>query len=177
MLALRGVAAILFGIGAIAWPDITIGVFVAFFGAFALVDGAFSIGAALSSETADRWLYVLRGLLGMLVGVIAWVSPGLTALSLLYFIASWAIITGVMEIVAAVRFRDALTGEGLIIISGVISVIFGIVLFAFPGDGAIALVMTIGIFAMISGAWDIIAGLSLRGWASGRLQAAGGARR
>lgn len=176
MIVLRGVAAILFGIWAIAWPGITIGVFVAFFGAFALVEGGFSIGAALSSETTDRWWYVLRGLLGMLVGIIAWTWPGLTALSLLYFIAAWAVITGVMEIVAAIQFRDVITGEGLFIVSGVISVIFGTVLFAFPGSGAIALVITIGIFAMISGTWDIIAGFSLHGWTSDRLHAAGAHR-
>jgi uncharacterized membrane protein HdeD (DUF308 family) len=176
MIALRGVAAILFGITAIAWPGITIGVFVAFFGAFALVEGGFSIGAALSGETRNPWLYVLRGALGMLVGIIAWTWPGLTALSLLYFIAAWAVITGVTEIVAALEFRDAISGEGLIIVSGIISVIFGAVLFAFPGSGAIALVTTIGIFAMISGTWDIIAAFGLRGWTSGRLHTAGASR-
>jgi uncharacterized membrane protein HdeD (DUF308 family) len=173
MIVLRGVAAILFGIAAISWPGITVGIFVAFFGAFALVEGGFSIGAALSGETRDRWWYMLRGLLGVLVGVIAWTWPGLTALSLLYFIATWAVITGVMEAVAAIQFRDVITGEGLFVVSGVISIIFGIVLFAFPGSGAIALVMTIGVFAMISGAWDVAAGFALHGWASDRLHAAG----
>jgi uncharacterized membrane protein HdeD (DUF308 family) len=176
MIALRGVAAILFGIGAIAWPGLTIGVFVAFFGAYALVDGGFSVGAALSSGTTDRWWYVSRGVLGMLIGIIAWTWPGLTTLSLLYFIAAWAVVTGVMEIVAAIQFREVITGEGLFIVSGAISVIFGTALFAFPGSGAIALVTTIGIFAIISGTWDIIAGFSLNGLVSDRLQPAGAHR-
>ena len=176
MVALRGVAAIVFGIVAIAWPDLTIGVFVVFFGAFAFFDGVFSIGAAFGGETRDRWLYVLRGLTGILVAVIALVWPDLTALSLLYFIASWAVITGVMEIVAAIQFRDAISGEALFIISGLISIIFGTVLFAYPSDGAIALVTTIGIFAIISGTWDIFAGFALHGWASDRLRPSGSPR-
>ena len=102
--------------------------------------------------------------------------PGLTALGLLYFIASWAVVTGVIEIVAAVQFRDAITGEALFIISGALSIIFGTVLFAFPGDGAIAVVMTIGILAIINGTWDVVAGLTLHGSASERLHPAGAGR-
>jgi uncharacterized membrane protein HdeD (DUF308 family) len=176
MLALRGVAAILFGIVAISWPDITVGAFVALFGAFAFVDGVFSIGAAFGGDSRERWWYMLRGISGMSVAVIALVWPGLTALGLLYFIASWAVVTGVTEVVAAIQFRDTISGEALIIISGVLSIIFGSVLFAFPGDGAIAIVMTIGILAIINGTWDIIAGFSLHGWVSERLRPAGAAR-
>lgn len=164
MLALRGVAAIVFGILAVSWPDITIGVLVTFFGAYAFVDGVFSIGAAFGGDTRDRWLYVLRGISGIIVASIALVWPGLTALGLLYFIASWAIVTGVMEIVAAIQFRDAISGEALFIISGALSIIFGTVLFMFPGDGAIAVVVTIGILAIINGTWDIIAAFTLHGW-------------
>lgn len=172
MLALRGVAAIIFGIVAISWPGITIGMLVLLFGAFAFADGVFSIGAAFGGESRDRWLYVLRGISGILVAAIALLWPGLTALSLLYFIASWAVITGVMEIVAAIQFRDAISGEALFVISGVLSIVFGAVLFAFPGDGAIAVVMTIGILAIINGTWDIIAGFTLHGWGSGRMSTA-----
>jgi uncharacterized membrane protein HdeD (DUF308 family) len=172
MLALRGVAAILFGIVAIAWPDLTVDVFVAFFGAYAFVDGVFSIGAAFGGATRERWWYVLRGVSGMIVAMIALVWPGLTALGLLYFIASWAVVTGVLEIVAAIEFRDAITGEALFIISGALSIVFGTVLFAFPGDGAIALVTMIGILAIVNGIWDIAAGIALHGWVSDRLRPA-----
>jgi uncharacterized membrane protein HdeD (DUF308 family) len=176
MLTLRGVAAIVFGIVAIAWPDITIGVLVAFFGAFAFVDGAFSIGAAFGGESRDRWWYALRGIGGITVAIIALVWPGLTALSLLYFIASWAVVTGVIEIIAAIQFRDAITGEALFIVSGLLSVVFGTVLFMFPGDGAIAVVLTIGIMAIINGTWDVVASFTLHGWASSRLRPAGAHR-
>jgi uncharacterized membrane protein HdeD (DUF308 family) len=176
MLALRGLGAILFGIVAIAWPDITIDVFVVLFGAFAFVDGVFSIGAAFGGDKRDRFLYVLRGIAGIIVAVIALVWPDMTALSLLYFIASWAVVTGGMEIIAAIQFRDEISGELLLIASGLLSVAFGTILFVFPGDGAIAIVMTIGILAIINGTWDIVAGFALHSWASDRPRAAGAAR-
>jgi uncharacterized membrane protein HdeD (DUF308 family) len=176
MLALRGVAAILFGIVAISWPDITIRMLVSLFGAYAFIDGVFSAGAAIGGDTRDRWFYVFRGVSGIIVAGIALVWPGLTALSLLYFIAAWAVVTGVTEVVAAIQFRDAISGEALIIISGLLSIVFGTVLFAFPGDGAIAVVVTIGILAIINGTWDIIAGFSLHGWMSERLRPVGAGR-
>lgn len=172
MLALRGVAAIVFGIVAISWPDITVGAFVALFGAFAFVDGVFSIGTAFGGDSRERWSYAFRGISGIIVAAISLAWPGLTALGLLYFIASWAVVTGVIEIVAAIQFRDAIAGEAMFIVSGLLSVVFGTVLFAFPGDGALAIVMTIGILAIINGTWDIVAGFTLHGLLSDRLRPA-----
>jgi uncharacterized membrane protein HdeD (DUF308 family) len=163
MVALRGVAAILFGFTAIVWPDITVGVLVAFFGAFAIVDGSFSVAASLAGHSSDRWWYLLGGVASIAIGVIAWAWPELTALTLLYIIASWAIIVGTFEIAAAIALREWLTQEWMLILSGVVSVLFGIVLFAFPGEGAIALVTTIGIFSMILGGSLIGLALRLRG--------------
>lgn len=160
MVALRGIAAILFGIVAITWPDLTVGVLVAFFGAWAIVDGSFSVAASLAGPSKDRWWYLLSGIAGIAIGVIAWVWPDLTALTLLYIIASWAVIEGTFEIAAAVAFREWLTEEWLLILSGAISILFGIVLFAFPGEGAIALVTTIGIFSLFLG--GSLIGLALR---------------
>src|SRR6476661_4227144 len=105
MVALRGVAAIFFGIVAIAWPDITVGVLIIFFGAYALVDGAFSIAASFSAQSDDRWWYIVRGVAGIVAGLIAWSWPGLTALALLYIIAVWALFTGGAEIAAAVSLH------------------------------------------------------------------------
>jgi uncharacterized membrane protein HdeD (DUF308 family) len=161
--ALRGVAAVLFGVVAIVWPDITVGVLVAFFGAYALVDGVFAILAAFRATDTDRWWHVAEGVLGILVGLIAWVYPGLTALSLLYFIAAWALVTGVLEIVAAVRLRRHIQGEVWLALSGVLSVLLGILLILRPRDSALALVTVIGIYAIIFGVILVVLGLRLRG--------------
>jgi uncharacterized membrane protein HdeD (DUF308 family) len=163
MFALRGVAAILFGFTAIVWPDLTVGVLVAFFGAFAIVDGSFSVAASLGGRQTERWWYLFGGIASIAIGVIAWAWPELTALTLLYIIAAWAVIVGTFEIAAAIALRDWLTKEWLLILSGAVSILFGIVLFAFPGEGAIALVTTIGIFAIILGGSLIGLAVRLRG--------------
>lgn len=161
--ALRGVLAILFGILAIVWPDLTVGILVALFGAYAIVDGAFAIASAFRADDTDRWWHVLEGVLGLAVGLIAWVWPGLTALSLLYFIAAWALVTGVIEIIAAIRLRRAITNEWLLVLSGVLSVLFGILLLFRPRSSAIALVVVIGIYAIIFGVMLLGLALRLRG--------------
>ena len=160
MVALRGVVAILFGFLAIIWPDLTVGVLVALFGAYALVDGVFAIVSAFQSTDSDRWWHVAEGALGILVGIIAWVWPDLTALSLLYFIAAWALVTGVIEIVAAIRLRRVLDNEWLLLLTGVLSVLFSILLFIRPRSSAIALVVVIGIYAIIFG--GMLLGLAFR---------------
>src|SRR5258708_4360031 len=102
MLALRGVLAVLFGIMAFTWPGLAWLVVVISFGAFALVDGAFAIGAAVTGQVHGRpwWSLLLQGILGIFAGAIALVWPGLTELALLFVIAYWAIAMGVLEIVA-----------------------------------------------------------------------------
>lgn len=164
MLLLRGAAAIIFGLGAIIWPGITVTVLVIFFGAYALVDGAFSIGAAIvgGNTRVPRWLLVLEGVLGIGVGIVAMVWPGLTAVTLLYIIAAWAIITGVVEIVEAVRLRNVIENEWFLGIAGVLSIILGIVFFSFP-IGAIATVAIVaGIYAIFFGALLIVLSVRLR---------------
>jgi uncharacterized membrane protein HdeD (DUF308 family) len=160
--ALRGLAAVLFGLMAIIWPDITVGVLVALFGAFALVGGAFTIIAAFQGDTSDRWWYVADGMLSILIGVIAWVWPGLTALSLLAFVAVWAIVTGVLEMVAAFRLRKVLANEWLLGLGGLASVVFGAIIVIAPGDGAIALIWLIGSYAILFGVLLIALGFRLR---------------
>ncbi len=151
MVALRGVAAVTFGITAMIWPGITLGVLIAFFGAYAIFDGGFSIASAFSGPNKDRFWYLIAGLAGIGIGITAWAWPGLTALALLWMIASWAIIIGALQIAAAITLRDRLTREWLLILSGIISILFGLTLAAFPGDGAVALVTTIGFFSMLYG--------------------------
>ena len=161
-LALRGLAAILFGIAALVVPHIALVVLIALFGAYALVDGIFAIvGAVRAAERHMRWWPLLvEGLAGIVIGVLTFVWPGLTALVLLYFIASWAIVTGVFEILAAVRLRREITGEWLLGLTGVLSVVFGLLLIIFPGAGALTVVWLIGVYALVFGV--VLVGLALR---------------
>lgn len=152
LLLLRGLAAIAFGVLAIVWPGVTVLWMVLIYGVFALVDGVLAIVAAIKGgrEVPRAWL-VITGLAGLAAGVVTLAWPGVTALVLLYFIAAWAVVTGVMQIVAAIRVRKEIEGEWLLIAGGALSVIFGLVLFARPGQGAIALAFAIGVFAVVYG--------------------------
>jgi uncharacterized membrane protein HdeD (DUF308 family)/sporulation protein YlmC with PRC-barrel domain len=153
-LALRGVAAILFGILAFAWPGITLFVLVLFFGAYMLVDGIFAIVAAVraAGREARWWLLLIEGVLGVLAGLVAAFWPGLTALALLYFIAAWAIVTGILEIAAAVRLRREIAGEWALGLSGLLSLLFGVLLVVIPAPaGILSLLWLIGVYAIAFG--------------------------
>jgi uncharacterized membrane protein HdeD (DUF308 family) len=176
MVLLRGVAAILFGIAAIAWPDLAVGVFVALFGAYALVDGIFAIVAAFQGEEQDRLWHVAQGALGIIVGLVAWVYPDLTAVSLLYFIGAWALITGVLQTVAAIRLRDEITNEGWLILAGALSALFGVLCFLRPRDSALALTTLIGVFAILMGVILVLFSLRLRSLRERVAQAVGRGR-
>jgi uncharacterized membrane protein HdeD (DUF308 family) len=164
-LALRGVLAILFGLLVFAWPGITLWVLVVFFGAHALIDGVLALVAAVrgSASGARWWGMLLQGILGIATGIITFVWPGLTALVLLYFIAAWAIVIGVFEIVAAIRLRKEIEGEWLLALRGVLAIAFGVILFANPGTGALALVWLIGVFSIALGVIELILAFRLRG--------------
>ena len=151
VIALRGLAAVLFGVLAFVWPGMTLAVLVLLFGAYALVDGILAIVVAVRGGTDHRLFMGLEGVVGVLAGLATFVFPGLTALVLLYIIAFWAVLTGVLEVVAAVRLRQAITNEWGLIIGGVLSVLFGIVLIAAPGAGALAVVFVIGAYAVLFG--------------------------
>jgi len=151
VIALRGLAALLFGVLAFVWPGMTLAVLVLLFGAYALVDGILAIVVAARGGTDHRLVMGLEGVVGVLAGLATFVFPGLTALVLLYIIAFWAVLTGVLEVVAAVRLRRAITNEWGLIIGGVLSVLFGIVLIASPGVGALAVVFVIAAYAVLFG--------------------------
>ncbi len=151
VIGLRGIAAIVFGILAFAWPGMTLAVLVLLFGAYALVDGILAIVAAVRGDSHHRITLALEGIVGILAGLAAFALPGLTALVLLYIIAFWAIVTGILEIVAAVRLRQAISNELGLIIGGILSVLFGIVLIVAPGTGALAVVFLIGAYAILFG--------------------------
>jgi uncharacterized membrane protein HdeD (DUF308 family) len=160
--ALRGLAGVLFGIAAFVWPQITLAALVLLFGAYALVDGAFALGYAFTSGKPFRWLLALEGLTGILLGIVALVWPGITALALLYVIAAWAVVTGVLEIVAALELRKAIDNEWLLALGGLASIGFGVILAANPGAGALAMIWLIGAFALVFGVVLIALGLRLR---------------
>jgi len=165
--ALRGVAAILFGVLALVWPGITVFALVIVFGAYALVDGAFTLAAAFgdrgggSTPGSRAWL-VARGTAGILTGIIAAVWPGITALALLWVIAIWAVVTGVFDIVAAIQLRKQLQREWLLALSGAFSVLFGVLLVVWPATGVLTLVLLIGIAAITFGVTLLMLGLRLR---------------
>jgi uncharacterized membrane protein HdeD (DUF308 family) len=161
---IRGIAAVVFGLMAFAVPGITVGALVLLFAAYAMVDGIFALAAAIGrpGRTGHWGAMLLRGVLGILASITAVVWPGITALALLYVIAAWAIVTGVVEISAAIRLRKVITNEWLLIISGVVSVLFGLALIARPGVGILAVVWLIGAYAMIFGVLMIALGFELR---------------
>lgn len=164
MLALRGVFAILFGVLALIWPGLALTTLVLLFGAYALVDGAAAIITAFSHRETNKswWILALEGLVGVLAGIGTFIYPGITALILLTLIAVWAIMTGVMEIIAAVRLREEIEGEFLLGLSGLASVIFGVLMLLFPGGGALAVITVIAVYAIIFGVILIALGLRLR---------------
>jgi uncharacterized membrane protein HdeD (DUF308 family) len=163
---LRGIAGILFGIITFLAPGISLTTLVLFFGAYAFADGVLAIASAIMRRgTTDRWWVVLlEGLAGVAAGVVTLFFPGITALVLLYIIAAWALVTGVLEIVAAIRLRKAITGEWLLALSGIASIALGVLLVLAPGAGALALVLWIGAYALVFGALLVALGLRLRSY-------------
>src|SRR5262249_16650264 len=150
LLLLRGICAILFGVLTFVWPGITLLTLVLLYGAYALADGVLALAEAImGGAPAPRWWLALVRPLGLAVGMLTFRVPGIPALVLLPFIAGWAIVTGVLQIVGAIRLRKELDNEWLLIASGVLSVIFGLILVVQPGTGALALLYVIGIYAII----------------------------
>jgi uncharacterized membrane protein HdeD (DUF308 family) len=166
-LALRGAAAIVFGIVALFWPPAAVAALVALFGAYALVDGVFNLIAAVrAGRSGQQWgALVFEGIVSLLVGVLTLFFPGVTALALVLFVAAWSLITGVAEVVAAIKLRRYIQGEWLLALSGVLSIAFGIFLFISPMIGAIAIAVWIGAYSVVFGALLVGLALRLRSWA------------
>jgi uncharacterized membrane protein HdeD (DUF308 family) len=163
-LLIRGVTGVAIGILALLWPGITIAVLVGVFGAYAIVDGITNLflGLSRNSVSGRSWATALQGALGIVAGVLTFVWPAITALVLVAFIAAWAVVTGVLEIAAAIRLRQAITGEWLLAFSGVLSVLFGILIFAFPGAGAVSIAWILGAYTAACGMVLIALAIRLR---------------
>ena len=165
LIALRGVAAILFGILAIIWPGTALEVLVLLFGAYALVDGVFAvIGSVQHRHEHDRWwVLLLEGIAGIIAGALTFTFPGLTLVVLLYLIAAWAIVTGVVEIIAAIRLRQEIKGEFWLALAGIFSVLFGVLIVVFPVAGALTVVTLVAVYAILFGVSLVALALRLRG--------------
>jgi uncharacterized membrane protein HdeD (DUF308 family) len=169
-LALRGAIAILFGLAALLRPGIALEALILLFGAYALVDGVFSIVGIFGGTRGGtpRWLLLIEGVAGILAGLIAFVLPGLTALLLLYLIAAWAIVTGIFEIATAIRLRNEIRGEWAMIAGGALSVLFGVILVVVsPFAALLSLVWLIGVYAVAFGILVLITAFAVRGGGDG----------
>jgi uncharacterized membrane protein HdeD (DUF308 family) len=152
--AVRGVAAILFGIMALIWPGPTLAVLILLFGAYAFVDGVALLVALARGDVLARghkWATGLMGVLGIAVAIATLVWPGMTALTLLYLVAIWAIGMGILQIASAIEFRREIDGEFFVVLGGIFSIVLGGLLVAFPGTGLLSLVWLVGFWAELSG--------------------------
>ena len=166
LLALRGLVAIIFGILAFIWPASTLLGLMILFGAFAFVNGILSLMlAAKAPKGYPRFgSLILGGILGIIAGVVTFFWPALTAAGLLILIAAWAILTGILEIVAAIRLRKEIVNEWLLALVGILSVIFGVLLLLQPAAGAVVLIWWIGAYALVFGILLLILAFRVRSW-------------
>ena len=172
VLLLRGILAVLFGILAFAMPGLTIITLALAFGAYSLIDGLSAVWFGVGTKA---WGLMLFGLIGAIVGIYAIFAPVAAALIILFVIAFWAIARGIAEIVTAIRLRKEISDEWFLILGGILSIIFGLVLFARPGAGALALIWVIGLYAMLYGFLLVVLALKLKGLPARVAKVAGGA--
>jgi uncharacterized membrane protein HdeD (DUF308 family) len=161
---IRGIAAIVFGVIALKYPGLTIATLVLFFGAWVLIDGIFRIVGAIGGRASDpEWgWHLIVGIVGIVIGLLTFHAPGITALALIIYIAAWALMIGATEIAYAIKVRREIKGEWFLILMGLVSIVFAILLLWNPIPGALALVWLIGWYAIIFGILGIILGLRLR---------------
>lgn len=164
MVALRGLIAILFGVLVFLMPGISLQALILVLSAYLLVDGISNvIHAVRNHEQYQRWWWwLLEGIVSIIAGIIAFIWPGITALTLLYVVAAWAVVTGIFEIMAAIRLRAEIQNEWLLGLSGLLSVIFGILLIIWPGAGILTLLWMIGAYAILFGIVLVVLGFRMR---------------
>ncbi len=161
---IRGVAAIIFGVMAFVYPGLTVAVLVLLFGAWVLVDGVFRVVGAIGHRASDpEWgFHLIIGILGIIIGFLTFHAPRITALALVIYIAAWALMIGATEIALAIKLRREIKGEWFLILMGLVSILFAIMLLWNPIPGALALVWLIGSYAIVFGILGIILGFRLR---------------
>jgi uncharacterized membrane protein HdeD (DUF308 family) len=165
-MALRGGITILFGILALIWPQLALMTLIILFGIYALLDGATTLAFMARGGRASGgrgWALFITGIAGLTAGILALFWPGVTAVTLLYVIAAWAIARGAFEVVAAVQLREVMRSSVVLGFAGVLSVAFGIALFAWPGGGLLAMVWLVALYALAAGLALLITAFGLRG--------------
>ena len=174
--ALRGIIAIVFGLASLSWPALTLGVMVLLFGFFALFEGGLTILTSFGKgDEKGGWTLLIEGLAGILacvivllgssIGIMLW--PRVAAVMLVYYIAGWSLLAGLFKIITAFRIRAEVKGEWVLGLSGLISILVGLILILRPGAGVLAVAWLIGIFAIILGIFGLLLGLKFRGIVSG----------
>jgi uncharacterized membrane protein HdeD (DUF308 family) len=159
--AARGALAVAFGVAAIAWPAKTLAVIVVAFGAYALVDGCYLCVSALSARgERNRGMYLAAGLAGTLLGIFMLAVPTTSLVLLLYAVAAWAILKGILEIIVALRLRALIEGEWLYGLAGALSLALGVIIFASPSLGAVVFLTWLALYALLFGA--VLIGIALR---------------
>jgi uncharacterized membrane protein HdeD (DUF308 family) len=163
-LILRGAVGLAIGVIAMAWPGITLLALAGIFALYAFLDGVTNLmlGISRARRHERSWSRVIQGLVGVAAGIVTFLWPSATVLALVMFIAAWAIVTGALELVAAIRLRKVIEGEWLLVFSGVMSIVFGSVIFALPGPGAVAIALILGMYAAASGIVLITLGIRMR---------------
>ena len=164
MIVLRGVLAVLFGLAAFVWPGITLLSLILIFGVYAMIDGVIASITGLShvKDTPRWWVFLGEGLISIGAGIVAILWPGLATVVLLAMISAWAVLTGALEIVAAIRLRREISNEWLLIAGGLLSIGLGVLLILQPAAGGLALIWTIGAYALLFGVLLIVLGFRLR---------------
>jgi uncharacterized membrane protein HdeD (DUF308 family) len=165
---LRGIAAVVFGVMAFVYPGLTVAVLVLLFGAWVLVDGVFRVVGAIGHRASDpEWgFHLIIGILGIIIGFLTFHAPRITALALVIYIAAWALMIGATEIALAIKLRREIKGEWFLILMGLASILFAVMLLWNPLPGALALVWLIGSYAIVFGVLAIIFGFRLRSLAT-----------
>ncbi|HTX59031.1 MAG TPA: HdeD family acid-resistance protein [Verrucomicrobiae bacterium] len=163
-LLIRGIAAVIFGILAFAWPGATIFAIIIVFGAYAFVDGVFAIVAAMRAAQAHErwWPFLFEGIVGLAIAAITFFEPRVTAIALYITIAAWAFLTGIFELFAAVQLRKQISNEIWLIVGGLCSIAFGVLMIWHPMAGALAVIWIIGAYAIVFGVTMIMLSLRLR---------------
>ncbi|TAK47645.1 MAG: HdeD family acid-resistance protein [Xanthobacteraceae bacterium] len=162
LVLLRGIASVIFGILAFLWPGLTLLTLVVLYGAFAVADGVLALIATFTgrAKPMPTWWLAVAGLAGVASGLIALILPGLTAVVLVMLIGAWALVHGVFEIVGAIKLRKEIDNEWWLILAGVLSALFGLVVLIAPGAGALGLIWAIAAYSVAFGC--MLIGLSFR---------------
>lgn len=166
LVVLRGVLGVLFGLAALFMPGLAWLSLIVLFGTYAILDGVFAMMSGLiSSKFSPRWwVFLVEGLVSVAAGAIALIRPDIASVVLVLLIAGWAVVTGVLEILAAIRLRKEITTEWMLGFGGFVSIALGVLLFFQPAMGGLVITLMIGTYALIFGIVLVALGFRLRKW-------------